>query len=187
MQSKQKAVAMKLAKSRLKNRVRWYHYIPSLSLYCVCLLIAGIQALDNHNLAMVKGEPYIRETIVQAKEEVQPELKQISFTPDQATRTLIKKYPDLTAKIKETFGDDWTYVAQLLKEESSFNKYAVNPSSGACGLGQSLPCSKMACELSDEQCQLDWIKSYIKNRYKTPQRALEFWNNQKETTGSGWY
>jgi len=187
---------MKLAKSRLKrNEAKWYYYIPSASLWCVCALIAGIQAVNNNNIALVKGQPYIKESIVIAKEELKP-LKTVVFTPDRETIKLINKYPDLSSKIKDTFGDDWTYTAQLIKEESSFNKYAINPTSGACGLGQSLPCSKMDCDLADEQCQLDWMKKYIKNRYKTPQRALEFWNEkkaeclEKEPTNlncGGWY
>ena len=64
--------------------------------------------------------------------------------------------------------------AQLVFKESGFHPTIINSSSGACGLFQSYPCSKMNCELSDIDCQLDWGENYIKNRYGTPEKALEF-------------
>ncbi|MEK6879068.1 MAG: hypothetical protein AABY22_05640, partial [Nanoarchaeota archaeon] len=60
----------------------------------------------------------------------------------------------------------------------SFNPYAINSSSGACGLGQALPCSKMKCDLSDTACQISWTINYIKDRYGNPTNAYRFWLNQ---------
>ena len=59
-------------------------------------------------------------------------------------------------------------------KESGLNPYAVNKSSGACGLFQALPCSKLPCSLSDVACQAKWGVDYIKNRYGNPANALEF-------------
>lgn len=65
----------------------------------------------------------------------------------------------------------------VIKNESGFRVDAVNKSSGACGLGQSLPCSKMKCELSfrGAECQLKWIAEYVQRRYGNPSNAQEFW------------
>jgi hypothetical protein len=61
--------------------------------------------------------------------------------------------------------------------ESSNNQYAINPSSGACGLGQSLPCEKMGCDLSDYQCQDNWFTNYMKSRYGSWVMAMIFHQN----------
>jgi len=70
--------------------------------------------------------------------------------------------------------DHVTALRKLVFKESSLNSHAVNPSSGACGLFQALPCSKMKCALGDTECQIKWGLGYIKNRYGTPTEALNF-------------
>lgn len=76
---------------------------------------------------------------------------------------------------KEIFGTEhWGALEELIQRESTWNPYAVNSSSGACGLGQALPCSKMDCEKWDYECQIRWMANYIENRYGTPTEALSF-------------
>lgn len=53
----------------------------------------------------------------------------------------------------------------VIERESHCNPYAVNKSSGACGIGQALPCSKMGCSMGDGQCQMIWMNSYVMGRY----------------------
>lgn len=73
-------------------------------------------------------------------------------------------------KVEDTLGKQY---AELIFRESGFHNESVN-SIGACGLPQALPCEKMACELSDVDCQLNWIKQYVERRYGTPEKALDF-------------
>jgi hypothetical protein len=61
---------------------------------------------------------------------------------------------------------------ELIQKESGWNPHAVNPTSGACGLPQALPCSKIK-DRSPEG-QIRWAIQYIQNRYGTPTKALEF-------------
>jgi len=98
------------------------------------------------------------------------------YIPSQNTITLINRNSGLSAKIKAVFEDDWLIASEIIARESSFNNYAINQSSGACGLAQALPCSKMACSLDDIECQLKWIKSYINNRYGSVKKALNHHN-----------
>lgn len=78
---------------------------------------------------------------------------------------------------KEMFGiEHWGSLEELVRRESGWNPYSVNSSSGACGLSQSLPCSKMKCELWNYECQIKWMGNYIQNRYETPTEALNFHN-----------
>lgn len=56
----------------------------------------------------------------------------------------------------------------LMGKESSLNPYAINKSSGACGLPQAYPCSKMLAiigSLDNHQGQVDWLMNYVANRY----------------------
>lgn len=55
----------------------------------------------------------------------------------------------------------------LISKESGCNPSAVNRSSGACGIPQALPCSKLPCPLdaSGAVCQLNWMTQYVNGRY----------------------
>jgi hypothetical protein len=73
----------------------------------------------------------------------------------------------------------------LWEKESNWNHTAQNPSSGAYGIPQSLPGSKMASHGSDWQTnpatQISWGISYIKDRYGTPCGA---WSHSQ---ANNWY
>jgi hypothetical protein len=62
----------------------------------------------------------------------------------------------------------------LINKESSWNSHAINPSSGACGLVQALPCSKLPCSLSDAVCQIKWQVGYVNARYGGYNQAVAF-------------
>lgn len=69
----------------------------------------------------------------------------------------------------------------IIQQESGWRVNATNPSSGAYGIPQSLPGSKMASAGSDPITQLKWMYSYIKGRYGSLQNALSF------RAANGWY
>jgi len=64
-------------------------------------------------------------------------------------------------------------------KESGWNEKAYNAGSGATGIAQALPASKMAPYgadyLTNPATQIRWGLDYIKNRYKTPCGAWTFW------------
>ncbi|MBW3092775.1 G5 domain-containing protein [Bifidobacterium sp. 82T10] len=82
-------------------------------------------------------------------------------------------------------GDDWTALVKLWNRESGWSWSAENASSGAYGIPQALPGSKMADFgadwKNDAAVQIDWGLSYIAQRYGTPSKAWE--HSEKE----GWY
>lgn len=59
--------------------------------------------------------------------------------------------------------------------ESGNNPSAMNAGSGACGLGQALPCTKMPCKLGDYNCQDLWFTAYAVARYGGWSQAKVFW------------
>lgn len=75
--------------------------------------------------------------------------------------------------------NDFNCLVKLVERESSWNPMAENKSSGAYGLFQALPASKMASEGNDYRTnyktQIKWGCKYIKNRYGTPTKAWNFW------------
>lgn len=68
----------------------------------------------------------------------------------------------------------WESFHAIIQKESGWNHLAINKSSGACGLVQSLPCSKLGDNWEDPRHQIMWGIDYIENRYGTPHEALDF-------------
>jgi hypothetical protein len=80
---------------------------------------------------------------------------------------------------------EYDYLVKVWNRESGWNAKAYNKRSGACGIPQAKPCSKMKKYGKDyrRNCkvQIQWGLNYIKKRYKTPSKA---WAHIKKT---GWY
>jgi hypothetical protein len=76
-------------------------------------------------------------------------------------------------------------LSALWAEESSWSVYAQNPSSGAYGIPQALPGSKMASAgadwRSDAATQISWGLGYIRAMYGSPCAA---WDHEE---AAGWY
>lgn len=72
--------------------------------------------------------------------------------------------------------NEWGYVDSIVTRESGWNPNAVNKSSGACGLGQQLPCGKWAGAWNDPVAALRAMSGYVKARYGGWAGAVAFWN-----------
>lgn len=81
--------------------------------------------------------------------------------------------------------DQFSCLVSLWQRESGWNHNAKNKSSGAYGIPQSLPGTKMASAGSDwktnPHTQIKWGLTYINKRYETPCGA---WGAFKK---KGWY
>lgn len=75
--------------------------------------------------------------------------------------------------------------SNIVSHESGWNYQAVNASSGAYGLFQALPGSKMSSVGSDWQTnpatQIKWGLNYMNSRYGSPCQAWSFWQ------ANSWY
>ena len=82
-------------------------------------------------------------------------------------------------------GQNWSDLVKLWNRESGWRWDAENAYSGAYGIPQSLPGSKMAAFganwRDDAAVQIDWGLSYIAQRYGSPSKA---WEHSERT---GWY
>ncbi|MBN3930458.1 transglycosylase SLT domain-containing protein [Streptomyces verrucosisporus] len=76
-------------------------------------------------------------------------------------------------------GGQFQCFSSIIERESGWNYKAQNPSSGAYGLVQALPGSKMASAGADWQTnpatQIKWGLNYMNDRYGSPCGAWEFW------------
>jgi phage protein D len=77
--------------------------------------------------------------------------------------------------------DQFSCFDWIIKHESNWNVHAQNASSGAYGLPQSLPGSKMASVASDWRdnpaTQVIWGARYMKSRYGSPCGARSHWQS----------
>jgi hypothetical protein len=83
-------------------------------------------------------------------------------------------------------GQNWTDLVLLWDRESGWNQYADNPTSGAYGIPQALPPTKMPAGAqqsggSSASLQIAWGLSYILGRYGSPTAA---WAHEEQF---GWY
>ncbi|SDC68560.1 transglycosylase SLT domain-containing protein, partial [Streptomyces prasinopilosus] len=81
--------------------------------------------------------------------------------------------------------DQFQCFSNIVDHESTWNYKAVNPSSGAYGLVQALPGTKMASAGADWQTnpatQIKWGLNYMNERYGSPCGAWDFWQ------ANNWY
>lgn len=70
-------------------------------------------------------------------------------------------------------GANWDALYSLWMKESGWNPNSVNNGSGACGIPQAYPCSK----ITDKSAagQITWGLNYIKGRYGNPSAAWAHW------------
>ncbi|AYG78617.1 hypothetical protein DWB77_00891 [Streptomyces hundungensis] len=71
--------------------------------------------------------------------------------------------------------------SKIVSQESGWDHTATNSSSGAYGLVQALPASKMASAGADWKTnpatQIKWGLDYMNSRYGSPVGAWNFWQN----------
>lgn len=78
---------------------------------------------------------------------------------------------------------DYNDLVKLWNKESHWNAKARNRYSGACGIPQAYPCSKMKKYGKDYKTnckvQIKWGLNYIKKRYKTPSKAWKHFQRKR--------
>ncbi|MDX3366192.1 lytic transglycosylase domain-containing protein [Streptomyces sp. ME02-6987-2C] len=91
------------------------------------------------------------------------------------------------ATAKKMIGDsaEFQCFSKIVDHESDWNIHATNASSGAYGLVQALPGSKMASAGDDWKTnaatQIEWGLDHMKDRYGSTCDAWTFWQS------NGWY
>ena len=139
-------------------------------------LIKNEQKLKDDSLKkQTELEKQIEELKRQVEAKKQSKLAQAAL---EASRTVVPTAQAATGTCR-----DWMIAAgvtdldnayTIIMRESGCNPNAVNKSSGACGIPQALPCSKLGT--SDPVEQIKWMQNYVNNRYGGWAGAVSFWN-----------
>ncbi len=109
-----------------------------------------------------------------------------------ATETAVAQVPSGTPQriaelmlVQFGWSGQFSCLSALWGQESGWNVYAENPSSGAYGIPQALPGSKMAAAganwQTDAATQISWGLGYIRASYGSPCAA---WGHEE---AAGWY
>ncbi|MBC9955186.1 transglycosylase SLT domain-containing protein [Leucobacter sp. cx-42] len=72
---------------------------------------------------------------------------------------------------------DWGFVDYIASRESGWNPNATNADSGACGLIQAYPCSKVPGNGYNPVDNLQWANGYAVGRYGSWAAAYDFWTS----------
>jgi len=105
----------------------------------------------------------------------------VAAAPKQTPPTVITPTGTCASWMSAAGITDTANATRLLNWESHCNPNAVNPSSGACGLQQELPCGKSGCGLGNGACQMKWFNRYVIQRYGSMAAAVIF------HIANGWY
>ena len=125
-------------------------------------------------------DPYEAENLIISDNFISSLARNTSYTPN--TSTLLGQYGSNVqlgysiAYDNNITGSEWDCLFELGMRESGWNEKAKNPISGAFGIAQSLPASKILThgDIYDPEVQIRWMLDYIKERYDTPCLALAF-------------
>jgi hypothetical protein len=102
-----------------------------------------------------------------------------AYNQNLARLSVVLSHPDWAV------GTQWSDWVSLWNQESGWNNLALNPSSGAYGIPQALPASKMGAAAnpptSSAAAQIQWGIGYIAGRYGSPSAA---WAHEK---ANNWY
>lgn len=131
----------------------------------------------NHYKDMVSSLDNARNALDSRRSRVQSQT--VSSASSSVSTTVSGSHSELMAQAGIS-ASDYSAVEYIISQESGWNPQATNASSGAYGLPQALPASKMASAGSDWQTnpvtQLKWFKNYCVSRYGSIQGALAYWN-----------
>ena len=150
-------------------------------------------------LQLVTNKPALPEVQAQETKQIEaPRAKEKKRVVKHATKAKkpVRKAPVVSKSVPKPAPvptgscSDWIRAAgisdvasasELIRRESGCNPNAINPSSGACGVAQELPCGKSGCSLGDGACQVRWMSQYVVSRYGSWSGAINFHN------ANNWY
>ncbi|MGW2517691.1 C40 family peptidase [Streptomyces sp. NPDC001617] len=133
-----------------------------------------------HTGTHVRYAPLPRASTVDAYVRV-PAARTISATTADisSTRPITMTSGSAQQLARQAFGTQHACAAHIIARESGWRTTAANPASGAYGLAQAVPGSKMARYGTDWRTnpatQLRWMRSYVNSRYGGACNAWAFW------------
>lgn len=145
----------------------------------------GYKAVQTPGVAGVRAVTY-EVNIINGQEAARTEIAAIVTTQPQTQVEVIGSKPSTLGYTGGGSKSDWLaasnipeaswgYVDFMVAKESTWNPNALNKSSGACGLAQALPCSKLGPNWNNPVVALNWMNGYVNGRYGSWEKAYNFW------------
>ena len=142
----------------------------------------------NKNNVLTEAKPVVEETPQVEQPKVEEVKQPEPIVPHPVVTGSVQEYQEYAHSRFAEFGwseEDFNALVQLWNRESGWNPASSNSRSGAYGIPQALPGSKMASFGEDwatnYQVQINWGLNYISGRYGNPTNA---WN---QLSTKGWY
>lgn len=164
-------------------------YITALIITCIGTILIGLNTKE-HNPPLEEQPVAVVETVVEP----------LPVEPVPEPIPVVETIVEPPKPVAQPTGSCADWMAQagiplteatqtLILKESGCRTNAINPSSGACGIPQAYPCSKLPCPLdnSGAVCQLQWMDTYVKNRYGSWENALSTWYSRCGSAQGCWY
>ena len=172
-------------------RIKTLVLIPLIALLGGSAIHADATTLPKSQNQTSANAPHTAKTTPSPKPTISLEYRNVETASRSAARYgyATPSYNKLWAKsyMSSKYGwgtEQYQCIVTLWNRESGWRVHAHNPS-GAHGIPQSLPGSKMASEgpdwKSNPHTQIKWGLKYIKGRYETPCGAL------RHSYRTGWY
>ncbi|MFD3541750.1 transglycosylase SLT domain-containing protein [Streptomyces sp. NPDC058662] len=144
---------------------------------------ARVQAAEDAKAKKAEAEKAKAEAEAKAKREREEKEQVASRSAARDAGDFALKSSYTVAEVKAIAqqmvpADQFACFSKIINQESTWNYLAVNKSSGAYGLVQALPGSKMASAGADWRTnpatQIKWGLNYMNERYKSPCGAWSF-------------
>lgn len=182
----------------------------TLSVICICAGIVAVRTIQNNNFESKKvTNKNINKTVstkdlmtsfqritarreAEAKAKAEAEARAKAEAAERAAAALgttapkgqIQQYAhDLAINSYGWTEADFTGLVHLWNRESGWNPKSYNRYSGACGIPQANPCSKIASAYGSNtwQNQIKWGLRYVNGKYGNGSKAWAFFQ------ANGWY
>lgn len=181
-----------------------------LSVICICAGLVGVKTIQSNSFESQKSvnsnidktvsskdlmnsvqritkkleEEARLKRIAEEKAKEEKAAKEAANLGTTAPKSEIQQYAHDMAISKYGWTEaDFTGLVKLWSRESGWNPKSYNKYTGACGIPQALPCSKIAKAYGSNtwQNQVKWGLRYINNKYGSGAKAWAFFQN------NGWY
>ena len=139
-----------------------------------------VVVIDNTNkTTLITTSTNTTKTTKTSKATVKTTKKKVYKAPKVETASK-QEYIDYAKSISGYNEKQMNCLINLWNHESGWNPNSVNKKSGACGIPQALPCSKIKNVegSNDWKAQIRWGIKYINYRYKTPCKAWEYFKKK---------
>lgn len=140
-----------------------------------CNLDVATKKLNTSLEESDKLNPCVTVEVVAPPKPVEPTVKKVTVVQVMEDVPTAVAMGQEMAAARGWTGAEWDALYQLWMRESGWNPRSANRSSGACGIPQAYPCSKITDKSTAGQ--LTWGMNYIQRRYGSPSNAWNHWLN----------